>query len=971
MFWTINSITEAKEQFPTLSSLWDETMSGNSLGNMTDADINWDYLYEKVTGNSFSVQPDYRIPAEERTEDNRRDYSQWSVSKIYIIPHKSMTAMNRICSCQNSRFENEDPSPLTGRTAHHDHDEVHRLHNVFANMNEDRQVPANAWNQNGSVGNEYYLQGIIRRNLRQYTDRFAGGRQFKMSSKHTYYKSEAERVVGSNLHYVIFIHADEDGVDRCWTASYLIPYQEPGSRETKISHQVAYNLNETTTPFYGYMDQFGWDMYEKVLYKNADRSGVRQYKECKSCGQHVNKNNCVFAIDMGSDRSRYSICFLCVPTQTAGYDPNTKAFVRYPNMISNNESRMRDFLRHRMLDSDTGAIIGKYTMTLVPFFRNIPNTRNSSAYAWDDVSSSHPDWMRNNGIPSIIHPSLEARKYLTWATTEDVFTPDEGAYESIGHVGNTFDWFGIDNGDVESLMAWDGLTDGGINIYQGYEENELSESEYERGQVTETDWYAISNHNNIEYYDGDANSLYDYSMFLSIYDPTQWDDYMNANSYRGSTARPSVRQVVRIDRAPIHVVRHGLPEMNLEKNTWDFTFPVWQVALGNHADGRLIKPVGQDSWSNPEMMMPAQIMSMSEANNQPHSDMHAHVVNSQIGPFYGVELEIVGRREIHNHDSNQMENTHRRLIEAFHPTWSEVNSQRAQLAYRVKDSSVDSGSAWGQEVVTQPISIGAWQQTPDDFWTMLKDNYVAMYHEGGSRNFGNGIHIHMDHDAFTTGHLWAFVDYFVRQHQVYLEEGEEAAQDTLLYKVAQRGSGRWAHWRLPYHDRTRSGRQMTNVNDIIAATALRRRTDRGSDGKYDGINFTKDNTIELRYFNSTTVKDRVLARVEFVEAVYRTTKEVAASIGHFDTREGSENEAYRDFFVDLTSDWWDDKLWHHVLSSQINRLRYSNLIKLGRETSGFDLNRLFGAHTMYSDTLAQARQFVDTLVDITEEGGTQ
>ena len=164
---------------------------------------------------------------------------------------------------------------------------------------------------------------------------------------------------------------------------------------------------------------------------------------------------------------------------------------------------------------------------------------------------------------------------------------------------------------------------------------------------------------------------------------------------------------------------------------------------------------------------------------------------------------------------------------------------------------------------------------------------------------------------------------------------------------------------------------MTNVNDIIAATALRRRTDRGGDGKYDGINFTKDNTIELRYFNSTTVKDRVLARVEFVEAVYRTTKEVAASIGHFDTREGSENEAYRDFFVDLTSDWWDDKLWHHVLSSEINRRRYSNLIKLGRETNGFDLNRLFGAHTLYSDTLAGARQFVDTLVNTTEEGGTQ
>ena len=971
MFWSINTITEAKELFPTLSDLWDETTPGNSLGRMTDATINWDYLYEKVRGNNFSVQPDFSIPAHERTEETDIDYSQWSVSKIHIIPHKSLKAMDRICSCQNARFENEDPSPLTGRTAHHDHDEVHRLHNVFANMNADRLVPGSPWNHEGSVGSQYYLQDIIRRNLRQYTDRFAGGRQFKLSSKHKYYKAEAEQVVGSNLHYVIFIHADENGIDRCWTSAYILPYQEPGRAETKVSHQVAYSLNEVSTPFYGYYESFSWDAFEKVLYKPNDRSSVRQYKECKSCGQQVNKNNCVFAIDMGAQRSRYSICFLCVPTQTAGYDPNTKAFVRYPNMVSSSESRMRNFLRSRLLDEDTGELNGRHTMTLVPFFRNRPSTRNSSGYAWDDVSAGHTDWMRDRQYPTIIHLSLEARKYLTWASQEDVFSPDRGAIESIGHVGNTFDWLSIDDGDVDSIMAWDGLTDGGINIYQGYEEHEIDDVEYENGQITETHFNALNQHNDIAYYDDDANALYDYSMFLTIYDPNQWQSYMNGQTYRGGTATPSVRTVVRIDRAPIHVVRHGLPEMNLEKNTWDFTFPVWQVALGNHDDGRLIKPVGQDSWSNPEMMIPAQLIHMSDANRRASSDAMAHVVNSRIGPFYGMELEMVGRREMHSHDTNAMENIHRRLIEAFHPTWSEVNSQRAQLAYRVKDSSVDSGSAWGQELVSQPMTIGAWQQTPDEFWTMLKDNYVAMYNEGGARNYGNGIHIHMDHDAFTTGHLWAFVDYFVRQHQVFLEEGSAEAEETLLYKVAQRGSGRWAQWRLPYHDRTRNGRQLTNVNDIIAATALRRRTDRGSDGKYDGINFTKDNTIELRYFNSTTVKDRVLARVEFVEAVYRTTAEVAASVGYFDTREGHDNEAYRDFFVDLTADWWDDKLWHHVLSSEINRRRYSNLIKLGRETNGFDLNRLFGAHTLYSDTLAEARQFVNTLVDITEEGGTQ
>lgn len=968
MFWTINSITEAKEQFPTLSSLWDETRPGSSLGNMTDANINWDYLYDRVTGNNFSEQPDYRIPADERTEDDVIDYTQWSVSKIYIIPHSSLSAMDRICSCQNSRFENEDPSPLTGRTAHHDHDEVHRLHNAFANMNEDRQIPVGSWNRNGEVDNEYYLQNIIRRNLRQYVDRFAGGRQFKMSSKHRYYKPEAEKVVGSNLHYIIFIHQDENGVDRCFTTAYIIPYQEPGRAETKVSHQVAHSLNESSTPFYGYYDTFSWDVFEKVIYKTSERSGVRQYKECKSCGQHVNKNNCVFAIDMGSQRSRYSICFLCVPTQTAGYDPNTNAFVRYPDMIANSDRRLRNYLRTVYLDED-GVLDGRHTLTLVPFFRNIPSTRNSSAYSWRDVSNSHSTWMDDIGIEPNIQLSLEARKYLTWASQQDVFTPDEGAYESIGHVGNTFDWLGIDSGDVESVMAFDSLTDGGINIFQGHaEETELDEDDYESGAITETDFNALHNDQRIEYHDDNLNMLYDHSMFLTIYDPNQWDRYMSDNRWSG-TSRPSVRRVFRIDRNAIHIVRHGLPEMNLEKNNWDFTFPVWQVAVANNPDGRLIKPVGQDSWSNPEMMMPVQIMSMSEANHQSTGDMHAHVVNSQIGPFYGVELEMVGRRERHNHDSNEMENTHRRLIEAFHPAWSEVNSQRAQLAYRVKDSSVDSGSAWGQEVVTQPMSLGAWQQVPDDFWTMLKDNYVAMYNEGGSRNYGNGIHIHMDHDAFTTGHLWAFIDYFVRQHVVFLEEGSEAAEETLLYKVAQRGSGRWAHWRLPYHDRR--GSVITNVNDIIAATALRRRTDRGSDGKYDGINFIKDNTIELRYFNSTTVQDRVLARVEFVEAVYRMTKEVAASIGHYDTRDGSQNESYRDFFVDLTTDWWDYKLWHHVLSSEMNRRRYSNLIKLGRETNGFDLNTLFGAQPVYSDTLVQARQFVDALVDITEEGGTQ
>ena len=174
MFWTIDSITEAKELFPDILSLWEDSNTTNDLGNMTNAEINWDYLYDKVRSN-FTVHPDYRIPHQERTENDVRDYTNWSVSKIYIVPHSSLKHMDRICSCQNARLENEDPSELTGRTAHHDHDEVHRLHNALAIMNQNgREVPAGGWNQDGSVNRPYYLQQIIRDLRKQYDQRFLG-----------------------------------------------------------------------------------------------------------------------------------------------------------------------------------------------------------------------------------------------------------------------------------------------------------------------------------------------------------------------------------------------------------------------------------------------------------------------------------------------------------------------------------------------------------------------------------------------------------------------------------------------------------------------------------------------------------------------------------------------------------------------------------------------------------------------------
>lgn len=960
MFWTINSITEAKEQFPTLRSLQDET-SYHFNGNIADADINWDYLHDRLRNSSLHEVPNYSVPYNEREDGDVIDYGQWSESKIYIVSQNSVERMLRMCSCIKSRAENEDPTPLTGRTAHHDHDEIHRLANAFANMNETRQVPASTWNTDGNVDQPYYLHKIIDKVNAQFQQRFVNTKPFSMSAKHGYYREYARNVAASNLYYVFSIIQDENGVDRCFSAAYIIPYQEHGV--TKISHNIAYSLNEEATPFWGYYDTFKWDIFEEVIYKPETRSSLRQYKECKVCLSHVNKNHTVFAINMERNTSRYSICFICASTYTAGYDPDTKAFVRFPYGVGTEERATRMFLRSIMMDEDGNRLDRSYKQTMVPFWRKIPTTRNSSGYQWEDMTDYPCDFLEDRGYGPRVELSLEARKYLTWASQQEIYVPDEGAIESVGHIGNTFDWYSFDMGDAESVQAWSILSDGGINIYLAAEEQDISDDQYESGFITDNRYEALYYDENIENYDSDGNNLYDYSMFLTIYDSSQFDNYIQNRFNRSSS--PSVRRVIRVDRSPLHVIRHGLPEMNLEKNSWDFTFPVWQVAHSTHSDGRLIKPVGQINWTNTELMNAHQQMAFQRSIGSGSAKTQAHIVNSEMGPFFGMELEIVGRRNEHQ-DVNEMENTHRRLIELFHPAWSEVQRSRVQLAYRVKDSSVDSGSAWGQEVVTQPMNLDAWHTVPEDFWTMLKDKYVAMYTEGGGRNYGNGIHIHIDHDAFTTGHLWAFIDYFMRQHEVFNNEGEAGAEDTLLYKVAQRHSERWAHWRMPYH--VRRNRMLENWNDAIAATALRRRTDRGGDGKYDGLNFVKDNTVELRYFNSTTVKDRVLARVEFVDAVYRMTRNLVASeLPFYDTEEGEQNGLYREFFNDLTVSYWDDKLWFYILSTESNRNRYRNLIKLGRETNSYDLYRLF-ANT---SERAVVYDHIGALGLITEEGGTQ
>ena len=92
---------------------------------------------------------------------------------------------------------------------------------------------------------------------------------------------------------------------------------------------------------------------------------------------------------------------------------------------------------------------------------------------------------------------------------------------------------------------------------------------------------------------------------------------------------------------------------------------------------------------------------------------------------------------------------------------------------------------------------------------------------------------------------------------------------------------------------------------------------------------------------------------------------VVNELSHYNTANGEENEAFSEYFKDLTVSFWSDKLWLYVLSNRDNRLRYSNLIKLGKENRAYDLSRLFAEPSVNREV----SDHIDSLEVITEEGG--
>lgn len=135
----------------------------------------------------------------------------------------------------------------------------------------------------------------------------------------------------------------------------------------------------------------------------------------------------------------------------------------------------------------------------------------------------------------------------------------------------------------------------------------------------------------------------------------------------------------------------------------------------------------------------------------------------------------------------------------------------------------------------------------------------------------------------------------------------------LLDFVAKRGENSWAKRRFQYplYDYSMP---MVKGGQITKLAHYRHANDSEGVGRYSFINLVPGPTIELRYFKSNLKQDSLMARLEYVKAIYNFTKLLSfhplQSVIDFST-----NYGLVDLFVVITH-MWEDK--YPLLASRLH-----------------------------------------------------
>jgi len=269
------------------------------------------------------------------------------------------------------------------------------------------------------------------------------------------------------------------------------------------------------------------------------------------------------------------------------------------------------------------------------------------------------------------------------------------------------------------------------------------------------------------------------------------------------------------------------------------------------------------------------IIKSSSANHGPSTTQADAVQKSffldRVAMPIGMELEIQYRNSDHYLHNKYIEQLLTPLHKKF-PYERPTLGQRQQLAIGTRDSSIGST---GIEFKFQVMSSLFLNDLPEEFFETLKNEWRG-YHAKKC-----GIHLSTSKSALNNPESFVFLTYHNNHVRAYHNSSEDECRN-IMGDVFQRVDvPNYAEWHeVKYEgglDRNdyATGRDFRYASYLNAVVRNRQSVSRGN-----FINFASadDNRLEIRAFASATLKDRILKNFEYVDAVYRFSRDLAQGL---------------------------------------------------------------------------------------------
>jgi hypothetical protein len=220
--------------------------------------------------------------------------------------------------------------------------------------------------------------------------------------------------------------------------------------------------------------------------------------------------------------------------------------------------------------------------------------------------------------------------------------------------------------------------------------------------------------------------------------------------------------------------------------------------------------------------------------------------------FFGVELEV----ECHANVNDSATILHDALLYRSEMLTKKLNPNYSQQFFKFE---ADGSLSHGWEIITQPAGLDAhrmWWQ-----WTKDKDLISELSSEETSTC---GLHVHVNKSSLTPLTIAKIVGFINNPNN-----------KNLITSVARRFNINYARIKSLGTGKTTAGRKndLKSVYRVVKPTETERnmgfkpRAVAEQSDRYDAVNITNRSTIEFRIFKGTLTYPKVMAAIEFVNAV--------------------------------------------------------------------------------------------------------